>query len=142
MRTLVVGPQNAKVRIDGRLEPWFKTRQLTLGPHTFEFVPPNNECCEATAPQTIEVVAGEGAQVVQGTIPFKPAVLRYDGPHGSRASCGVAGRLAAGDSKEIPMTRAAHYLTCTIFPSESSPDEPKRIDVTLQPGRTFVLTGS
>lgn len=142
VRTLVVGPQNAKVRIDGKLEPWFKTRQLTLGPHTFEFVPPNNECCEATPPQTIEIVAGEGAQVVRGTIPFKPAVLRYDGAPGSRASCGVAGQIAAGESKEIPMTRPAHYLTCTLFPAAESADEPKRIDVTLQPGRTFVLTGS
>lgn len=142
VRTLVVGPQNAKVRIDGKLEAWFKTRQLTLGPHTFEFVPPNSECCEATAPQTVEILPGEGAQVVRGTIPFKPAVLRYDGPAGSRASCGVAGQISAGESREIPMTRAAHYLSCTIFPTAESAEEPKRIDVTLQPGRTFVLTGS
>ena len=142
VRTLVIGPQNAKVRIDGKLEPWFRTRQLTLGPHTFEFVPPNNECCEPTAPRTIEIVPGEGAQVVQGTIPFKPAVLRYSGPPGSRASCGMAGQLAVGETKEIPLNRPAHYLTCTIFPSAESAEEPKRIDVTLQPGRTFVLTGS
>lgn len=142
VRTLVIGPQNAKVRIDGKLEPWFRTRQLTLGPHTFEFVPPNSECCEPTAPRTIEIVPGEGAQVVQGTIPFKPAVLRYSGPSGSRASCGVAGQLAVGETKEIPLNRPAHYLTCTIFPSAESAEEPKRIDVTLQPGRTFVLTGS
>jgi serine/threonine-protein kinase len=142
VRTLVIGPQNAKVRIDGQLEPWFKTHQLTPGPHTFEFVPPNTECCDATAPITVQIEPGEGAQVVRGTIPFKPATLRHDGPPGSRASCGVAGQLVAGQVREIPMTHASLVLQCTVFPPPGSAEEPKRIDVTLQPGRTFAVIGS
>ena len=142
VRTLVVGPQNAKVRIDGQLEPWFKTHSLTPGPHTFEFVPPNTECCDVTPPITVLIEPGEGVQVVRGTIPFKPAVLRHDGPPGSRASCGVAGQLVAGQAKEIPMTGASVALSCTVFPPSGSAEEPKRIDVTLQPGRTFAVTGS
>ncbi len=142
VRTLVAGPQNAKVRIDGQLEPWFKTHQLTPGPHTFEFVPPNTECCDATAPITVQIEPGEGAQIVRGTVPFKPAVLRHDGAPGSRASCGAAGQLVAGQVREIPMTSASLVLSCTVFPPPGSAEEPKRIDVTLQPGRTFAVTGS
>jgi serine/threonine-protein kinase len=142
VRTLVAGPQNAKVRIDGQLEPWFKTHQLTPGPHTFEFVPPNTECCDATAPITVQIEAGQGIQVVRGTVPFKPAVLRHDGPPGSRASCGAAGQLVAGQVREIPMTSANLVLSCTVFPPPGGAEEPKRIDVTLQPGRTFAVTGS
>src|SRR5690606_31015903 len=73
VRTPVVGPQNARVRIDGQLLPWFQPHSLTIGPHTFEFVPPNSECCETSPPQTIEIVEGEGDQVVRGVIRFKPA---------------------------------------------------------------------
>ncbi len=142
VRTLVVGPQNAKVRIDGQLEPWFKNHQLSVGPHTFEFVPPNTECCEVTPPMTVQIEAGEGAQVVRGTIPFKAAQLRHDGPAGSRASCGVLGQLSAGQVKDVPMTRASMGIECTVFPPPGSAEEPKRIDVTLQPGRTFAVNGS
>ncbi len=142
VRTPVVGPQNAKVRIDGRLEAWFKTHELDIGPHTFEFVPPNTECCVASPPQTVEIVAGEGSQVVRGSIPFKPAVLQMAGPPGSQATCGVAGQLSSGQSKEIPMNRAELRLSCTYFERSGGVTDPKRIDVTLRPGRTFTLTGS
>ncbi len=140
--TPVVGPQNARVRIDGQLLPWFQKHILPLGPHTFEFVPPNSECCETSPPRTVEIVDGEGDQVVRGVIKFKPAVLRLQGPQGSRASCGIGGVIAAGDSKSIPMNRPSRPLTCTVFPPPDVKAEPKRIDVDLRPGRTFTLTST
>jgi serine/threonine protein kinase len=140
--TPVVGPQNARVRIDGQLLPWFQKHNLSVGPHTFEFVPPNVECCETSPPRTVDVVAGEGDQVVRGVINFRPAVLRLQGPPGSRASCGIGDMIEAGSSKSIPMNRPSRPLNCTIFPPPEASSEPKRIDVDLRPGRTFTLTST
>lgn len=140
VRTPVVGPQNARVRIDGQLEPWFQVHSLSYGPHTFEFVPPNSDCCEAPAPMTIEVVPGEEAQIVRGVIQFKPATLELAAPAGSQASCGLGEVIPAGGSQTVPMDRAARDLTCTIVPPSGSSEPPKRVDVGLRPGRTFRLT--
>ena len=140
VRTPVVGPQNARVRIDGQLEPWFQVHSLSFGPHTFEFVPPNDECCQAPAPMTIEVVPGEDAQIVRGVIQFKPAVLTLSAPGGSHASCGLGEVIPAGASQSIPMDRPARDLTCTVVPPTGSSDAPKRVDVGLRPGRTFTLS--
>jgi tRNA A-37 threonylcarbamoyl transferase component Bud32 len=140
VRTPVVGPQNARVRIDGALEPWFQVHSLSFGPHTFEFVPPNSDCCEAPAPMTVEVVPGQDAQIVRGVIQFKPATLMLSAPAGSHASCGLGEVIAAGSSQTIPMDRPARDLTCTVVPPSGSSDPPKRVDVGLRPGRTFTLT--
>lgn len=140
--TPVVGPQNARVRIDGQLLPWFQKHNLSVGPHTFEFVPPNSECCEASPPRTVDVVEGEGEQVVRGVIKFRAAILRLQGPPGSRASCGIGDMIEVGTPKSIPMNRPSRPLSCTVFPPPGSQAEPKRIDVDLRPGRTFTLTST
>src|SRR5690606_4137709 len=124
------------------LLPWFQPHSLTIGPHTFEFVPPNSECCETSPPQTIEIVEGEGDQVVRGVIRFKPAVLRLEGPPGSRASCGIGGLISSGESRSIPMNFPSREVTCTIFPPPEANGEPKQIDVDLRAGRTFTLTST
>jgi len=140
VRTPVVGPQNADVRIDGRQFKWYQLHNLSYGPHTFEFVPPNNLCCETSPPRTIEVVAGEGEQTVRGVIRFRPATLRLAAPDGSKASCGIGSVIPAGGIRSIPMNRPQRHLACTIFPPPNSGGEPKQIDVDLRPGRTFTLT--
>ncbi len=142
VRTPVVGPQNARVRIDGRIVPWFQTHELPLGPHTFEFVPPNSECCEASAPITVEVVAGADAQIVRGIIAFRPATLRLEAPSGTRASCGLGEVLEAGGVREIPMSRPVRDLTCTLMPAAGSGGTPRQVPVSLRPGRTFTISGS
>ena len=139
--TVVQGPQNAMLRIDGAETSWFELHNLTLGPHTFEFVPPNQVCCEASPPRTIEIVPGDGAQLVQGVIRFKPAILRLDAPLGTTASCGL-GLMKAGDSRSIAMERSERPLKCTLFPPANSGGQSKQIDVRLSPGRTFTLTGT
>ncbi|HEY0462736.1 MAG TPA: serine/threonine-protein kinase, partial [Polyangiaceae bacterium] len=51
VRVVVDGPKNATVKVDGQEIVWFgSTHELTVGPHSFQFVPPNEECC--VAPQT------------------------------------------------------------------------------------------
>lgn len=142
VRTPVVGPQNARVRIDGDLKAWYEVHNLDIGPHTFEFVPPNSECCDTSPPTTVEIVEGEGPQVVRGVIAFKPAVLRLVGADGSRASCGLGDVIVAGSSREVPMNRPSRTLSCTLFPSASSTEEPQTVQVRLSPGRTTTLSSS
>lgn len=142
VRTPVVGPQNARVRIDGQLAPWFRVHELPYGVHTFEFVPPNAECCEEPPPVHVEIVPGEGSQLVRGTIAFRDAILRFDAPEGARASCGVGGVLAAGTSRRIPMNRPEQHLSCTVIPPPTERREPRSIDVDLRPGRIFTLSGN
>lgn len=141
VRTPVVGPQNARVRIDGELRTWYEPHTLELGPHTFEFVPPNSECCETSPPQTVEVLAGEGDQVVRGVIRFRPASLRLQGQDGSRASCGIGDVIVAGSEREIPMNRPSRVLSCTVFPPPNLAGDPKQVDIVLSPGRTSILSG-
>jgi hypothetical protein len=141
VRTPVVGPQNARVRIDGELVTWYEPHTLSLGPHTFEFVPPNSECCETSPPKSVEIVAGEGEQVVRGVIRFRPSTLRLQGQDGSRASCGIGDVIVAGSEREIPMNRPSRVLSCTVFPPSNVAGDPKTVTVTLSPGRTSTLVG-
>ncbi len=141
VRTPVVGPQNARVRIDGQLVPWFQAHELSYGPHTFEFVPPNSDCCEAAPPRTVKVVPGDSPQIVRGVIRFRPATLQLAAPPGSHASCGIGEIIPAGAAREIPMNRPQRKLSCTLVPAPGSDAEPKQVDVALRPGRTFTLTG-
>lgn len=137
VRILIDGPQNASVRIDGQQRLWYKPQKLSVGPHSFEFIPPNEECCQAPPPQTVEILEGEGPQTVRGRIPFKPAVLALNGAPGAKASCGVAGQLLAGEDKQIQLSTPTLKLSCHVFPPPGTADPPKEIDVTLSPGRTF-----
>ncbi len=139
VRIVIEGPQSATVRIDGQLQPWYEPQELSVGPHTFEFIPPNTECCEHPAPRTVVVVAGEGVQVIKGQIPFKPAQVSLEGPPGAKASCGVAGLLLAGETKQILLDEASLSLVCHVIPPPDSGAAPKEIDVTLSPGRTFSI---
>ena len=139
VRIVIDGPQSATVRIDGQLRPWYERQELSVGPHTFEFIPPNTECCEHPPPRTVQVLGGEGVQVVQGHIPFKPAVLSLEAPPGAKASCGVAGQLLPGESRRIELDEASLALRCHVIPPPESADSPKEIDVALSPGRTFSI---
>ena len=139
VRIVIDGPQSATARIDGQLTPWYKPQKLSVGPHTFEFIPPNTECCEHPAPRTVEVVVGEGVQVVKGKIPFKPATLVLEAPPRARASCGVAGQLLPGQPRQIELDEASLSLLCHVIPPPESGASPKEIDVALSPGRTFSI---
>ncbi len=139
VRIVIDGPQSATVRIDGQVRPWYERQELSVGPHTFEFIPPNTECCEHPPPHTVQVSAGEGVQVVKGHIPFKPAVLSLDAPPGAKASCGVAGQLLPGESRRIELDEASLALRCHVIPPPESAASPKEIDVALSPGRTFSI---
>lgn len=134
---VVVGPQSAKVLVDGQLlANWFgTTHELPVGQHSFEFQPPNNECCEGPVTQVATVEAGRTIQV-RGVIPWKPAVLEYRGSPLSTASCGVFGEFGPNTSKTIQMQSARQHVTCNVIPGPSSGEQPNTVDFDLIAGRT------
>jgi serine/threonine-protein kinase len=141
VRILITGPQNADVTIDGTPFPdWFSTLyHLPVGVHTFEFLPPNEECCEGKSVQTVEVVPGDEPQVVRGSLKLKDATLELSGPTGTQATCGSLGQFSGPGSKRVPMSVGRVTGRCTVIPPPGSGAPPKEIDVTLSPGRTFAL---
>jgi serine/threonine-protein kinase len=145
VRVVLSGPASATVRIDGTEVPWFgKVHELTPGEHSFEFVAPNEQCCERGKTIRVRVPASTGpddVHVVQGRIEFRPATLDLRGPPGSSASCGPLGEFPVPSQRLIPMTSAERGVSCKLLPPPGSPEPPKEFDVTLQPGRLSTNLG-
>ncbi len=146
VRVLVDGPKNATVKVDGTEIVWFgPPHELTVGPHTFEFVPPNEECCVAPQTMTVNVTRPSDpseVQTVRGTIEFKPALLDFQGPPGTTASCGELGSFSVPSQQKIRMATASLHAHCTLLAPPTSGQPPKEFDVTLSPGRLFSIPGS
>jgi serine/threonine-protein kinase len=142
VRIVVNGPQNAIVRLDGvKLDDWFgPPREITVGPHVFEFEPPSPDCCEAGQRLSVEIRPPQNetdVQTVQGRIAFKSAVLELTGPPGSTASCGELGTFPVPSRQSFPMSVARRQTHCTLLPPPESATPPKGFDVTLSPGGVF-----
>jgi eukaryotic-like serine/threonine-protein kinase len=131
----VVGPQNAVVLVDGTpLNNWFGiNHELPAGEHTFEFRPPNADCCLAAVTKTVSLRGGE-QQTVRGVIEWRAAVLEFRGPPLSTASCAEFGAFEAPGAKKIPMQRATAKAKCTVYPGTG--EAPIQVDVDLAAGKT------
>jgi serine/threonine protein kinase len=141
VRVVVKGAQNATVLVDGQpLDNWFgKAHDLAVGPHTFEFRPPDSECCVAPKPMIVNISPPEPPaveQVVHGVIDYKPATLEFRGPPLSTASCGEVATFSAPGSLQVLMQKGPLTANCTVIPAPGSGEAPKPFDVELKPGRT------
>jgi hypothetical protein len=146
VRITVDGPQSATVRVDGvELTDWFSPQQLEVGTHSFEFLPPNKECCDEGQRVSVEILPQEvpgKIQTVRGRIGFKDAVLDIAGAVGARASCpALGGTFPVPSRQTFPMGAAARSVTCTLIPPPGSGLLPKEFDVTLSPGRVSSIPG-
>ncbi len=145
VRVLVDGPKNATVKVDGQEIVWFgPPHELTVGPHTFQFVPPNEECCVAPQTMTVNVVRPNDpseVQTVRGTIEFKPALIEFQGLPGTTASCGELGSFNVPGQQKIRMATASLHAHCTLLSPPTSGLPPKEFDLTLSPGRLFTIPG-
>jgi tRNA A-37 threonylcarbamoyl transferase component Bud32 len=140
---IITGATGGKLKIDGEPREWFgQEHALSPGPHTFEFVPPNETCCVAPAPKTEFIQAREDVQRVYGFIAFRDAVLRFVGQPGSTLTCGelVAGTISAGTERLVRMSKPEVRGICTVLPAAARGKPPVMIDVTLRPGGTFTVT--
>jgi len=145
VRVLVDGPKNATVKIDGQEIVWFgPPHQLTVGPHTFQFLPPNEECCVAPLTMTVNVAPPKDpseVQTVRGIIEFKPALIEFQGMAGTTASCGELGSFNVPGQQKIRMATATLHAHCTLLSPPTSGLPPKEFDLTLSPGRLFTVPG-
>ena len=145
VQILVNGPQSATVRVDGKETPWFgKIQELSPGEHQFEFIAPDEECCEPG--QTLRVklrpATGPGdVQTVQGRIEFRPATLDVRGPAGSVVSCGALGEFPVPSQRQVPLRDGPRRVRCQFIPPPGSTEPPKEFDVTLRPGRLSTNLG-
>ena len=137
VKVAVSGPQNAAVLVDGQpFDKWFgAARELPAGEHTFEFRPPNADCCVGPVTTTVVVKAGE-EQTVRGVIKWQPATLDFRGSPLSTASCGEVAQFGAPGTRTINMQKATLHVTCTVIPPPQSGEAPKAFDLDLSPGRT------
>jgi len=144
VRILVDGPQNAVVRIDGAESAWFgKVHELPAGEHSFEFVPPDEQCCERGQTLRLRLAPSSSGepQTVRGRIEFRPATLALRGVAGGTASCGTLGEFPVPSQHQIPMTVAIRRVRCQLIPPPGSAVPPKEFDVTLAPGRLSTNLG-
>jgi serine/threonine-protein kinase len=139
VQVVVVGPQNATVVIDGEtFANWFGAlHDLEVGPHSFVFKPPSEECCEQPPPMVVDIRPADASgkpQVVQGTIKWKPATLEFKGGALSTASCPEVGVSfsRSGEQHQVNMTKARQKLLCTVNPFG---EPPIQVDVDITPGR-------
>jgi serine/threonine protein kinase len=139
----VRGPQNATVLVDGQpFDNWFGVaHDLPVGDHTFEFRPPNTECCEGPTSKVVTVQPPrpdkpDYVQQVNGVIAWKPAILEFRGSPLSSASCGEVATFSQPGSVSVPMRKAKLPVHCTVIPSAESGEAPKAFDLELIPGRT------
>jgi serine/threonine-protein kinase len=145
VRVLVDGPKNALVKVDGLEIEWFgPPHELKIGPHTFEFIPPNEECCVGPQTMTVNVTRPTDPseiQTVRGTIEFKPALIDFQGTPGTTASCGELGSFSVPSQQKIRMAMATLRAHCTLLSPPTSGKPPKEFDLTLSPGRVFDIPG-
>lgn len=139
LRVVVLGPQNAKVRIDGVETPWFgKVHETTPGTHVFEFIAPDERCCISGGPDQRILPASEGPDdvtIIQGRIEWRPAILELSGPPGATVSCGVYGQFEVPSVNNVQLPDGPKRTRCQFFPPEGT-EPPKPFDVTLNPGET------
>lgn len=147
VKVIVRNASGGSVKIDGQLHnDWFGTTYtLPVGPHQFEFVPPNAECCVAPPPVTVTIEpdsAGTGEpQAVYGTISFRDATLQFTLPSGTEASCPglFLGKQEGPGQRRVQMGRPEVTEVCTVLPGPDQQEPPKNVDVTLRAGRTSYL---
>jgi hypothetical protein len=133
----ITGAGGAAVKIDGNPVAWFgAVHELTVGKHTFEFLPPNDSCCSATT-RTVDVPDGEGVFVVVGSVPFRDAtvVLRSSDGDGLIVSCPTlfAGAMRGVGRRSIPMSEAEVSGSCVV---SSNNGDTQQIVLTLRAGQT------
>jgi hypothetical protein len=139
----ITGAMGGTLQVDGQPLEWFGDvrHALPIGPHHFEFLSPDNTCCQSTS-RTVDIVPGEGPQQVIGDIPFVDATLRVGAEEGQRGvlSCPT---LFSGDhhfppERRVAMSRVKATGTCTLR-AEAEGSPLSKTEVTLRAGQTTVI---
>jgi len=139
----ITGAMGGTLKVDGQPLEWFPDvrHPLPVGAHHFEFLAPDNTCCQSTS-RTINVVPGDGPQEVIGDIPFVDATLRVGAEDGQVGvlSCPT---LFSGDhhfppERRVAMSRVKATGTCMLR-AEAAGSPLEKTEVTLRAGQTTVI---
>lgn len=136
----VIGPKGGFVKIDGQPdENWYiqKRHELTLGPHTFEFVPQDPECCVPAPAMTRIIEAGDTVDRVLLTLQFRDARIKVDHSPAGVMRCPMLFRveMTVPGTLSVPMSKSQASDRCTLTPADQT-QSPQQKDVTLQAGQT------
>ena len=139
----ITGATGGTLKVDGQSLEWFGDirHPLAVGPHHFEFVAPDNACCQSTS-RTVNIVPGEGPQEVIGDIPFVDATLRVGAEDGQGGvlSCPTlfSGEHRFPPERRVAMSRGRATGTCTLR-GEAAGSPLQKTEVTLRAGQTTVI---
>ena len=146
MRAIVVdvtGPKGGYLKIDGvREDTWFGVQQrLPVGPHTFEFVPADSECCRPSPPLTQDIEEGDSVLPVLLAVSFREAKLRVDrSPPGLlRCRSLFSADLVVPGELPVPMSRLSATGLCTMTSNDPA-QSPSTKEVTLTAGQTTEIS--
>jgi hypothetical protein len=135
----VTGPKGGYLKIDGvREDTWFGVQHsLTVGSHTFEFIPANSECCNPSPPITRDIEEGDGVVRISLAAGFKDARLRVDRAPQAQLRCRSLFSADLSVPGELPVAMSAPLATglCTLTPNDPA-QAPMTKEVTLMAGRT------
>lgn len=135
---VLTGAPGGRVLVDGTgFNHFGQTKELSIGPHLFQAVPPDKECCVEPPPKSIDVVPGDGVQTIRLHIAPKKATVSLTGA-GASASCPTlfSGSVPAGASTAVEVSRAIDGRCIVTGPDSSV----KEVFVTLRPGKNVSLT--
>jgi eukaryotic-like serine/threonine-protein kinase len=142
---VIQGAKSGTVKIDGAVvSNIFTPVELTTGNHTFEFIPPDADCCVNLGPTVRKIEPGEGVQSIVGKIPFKDATVSFSSSEdGATASCGTlfSGTLKPGQAGKVHFGDGPSQSgICVVNGPEGSGAAPKSLTLDLRPGKSYSLS--
>jgi serine/threonine-protein kinase len=139
----VTGPKGGYLKIDGtREDTWFGVQhQLPVGPHTFEFVPADSECCRPSPPLTENIEEGDSVFPVMLAVGFREAKLRVDRSPSGLLRCRslFSADLVVPGELPVPMSRLSATGLCTMTSNDPA-QSPSTKEVTLTAGQTTEIS--
>jgi eukaryotic-like serine/threonine-protein kinase len=140
----VIGAKGGVVKIDGQPDQnWYiqKRHELTVGEHTFEFVPQDPECCQPVPPVTRTIEAGDMPMKVLLTLQFRDAKIKVERSRAGVMRCPTLfpTEMTVPGTLGVRMSRSLVSGQCTMSPTDQT-EAPQTKDVTLQPGQTTEIT--
>lgn len=137
-------PGSALVSVDG--QPPVKVgfglqTSLSVGSHSLTFsTPAGDPCCHPKTLQ-VQVVAGEGAQVISGGVNYRDAQLSLvGGPADAALDCPAIGKTVRTDaSVSVSMSTVDLFVTCFISGTGITPGSRS---VTLRAGQSVAVAAT
>ncbi len=139
----VIGPKGGYLKIDGaREDTWFGVKHdLTVGSHTFEFVPADPECCRPSPPETRAIEEGDTVDTVLLAVAFRDARLHIDHcqPGTLRCRSLFGSDLPVPGELSVSMSRLSAVGLCNMTPDDAT-QAPSTREVTLTAGQTTEIS--